>query len=81
MRRQDPGPNHGCRREGRAEGRGTDGRGKRQGVAFPGKEDGHGVVDGRDEDVIEALHDKGTTQDALIDSLKARIAAVKGASI
>jgi hypothetical protein len=38
-------------------------------------------VDGRDEDVIDALHDKGATQDALIDSLKARIAAVKGASI
>ncbi len=39
------------------------------------------TVDGRDEDVIDALHDKGATQDALIDSLKARIAAVKGASI
>jgi len=32
---------------------------------------------GRDEDVIAALQDKGATQDALIDSLKARIAAVK----
>lgn len=39
------------------------------------------TVDGRDEDVIAALHDKGATQDALIDSLKARIAAVKGAGI
>lgn len=39
------------------------------------------TVDGRDEDVIAALHDKGATQDALIDSLKARIAAVKGAGV
>ncbi len=36
------------------------------------------VRGGRDEDVISALQDKGDTQEALIESLKARIAAVKG---
>ena len=35
------------------------------------------VVGGRDEDVIHALSDKSATQDALIESLKARIERVK----
>lgn len=39
----------------------------------------HLVVEGgRDEDVVEALHDKGATQDKLIESLKARIEKIKG---
>lgn len=38
----------------------------------------HLITDGgRDEDVIAALQDKGATQDALIESLKARIERVK----
>lgn len=38
----------------------------------------HLVVEGgRDEDVAEALHDKGATQDKLIESLKARIEKIK----
>lgn len=38
----------------------------------------HLVVDGgRDEDVIAALEDKGATQDALLESLKARIERVR----
>jgi len=36
------------------------------------------VQGGRDEDIAAALHDKATTQDSLIDSLKARIKRVKG---
>ena len=35
------------------------------------------VQGGRDEDVVEALEDKGATQDRLIESLKARIEKVK----
>lgn len=35
------------------------------------------VTDSRDTDVLEALQDKNATQDALIDSLKARIRKVK----
>lgn len=35
------------------------------------------VQGGRDEDVVEALEDKGATQDKLIESLKARIEKVK----
>ena len=35
------------------------------------------VVDGRDEDVVDALEDKSATQDRLIESLKARIEKVK----
>lgn len=35
------------------------------------------VVGGRDEDVAAALHEKGATQDRLIDSLKAKIREVK----
>ncbi|MFT3951194.1 MAG: DEAD/DEAH box helicase [Oscillospiraceae bacterium] len=35
------------------------------------------VVGGRDEDVVQALNDKGTTQEALINSLKARIEKIK----
>lgn len=35
------------------------------------------VEDGRDEDVVKALADKGATQDRLIESLKARIERVK----
>lgn len=35
------------------------------------------VVGGRDEDVVEALADKGATQDKLIDSLKAKIKEIK----
>lgn len=36
------------------------------------------VVGGRDEDVLKALHTKGDAQQALLDSLKARIESVKG---
>ncbi len=36
------------------------------------------VVGGRDEDIIEALEEKGVTQDRLIESLKARIEEAKG---
>jgi SNF2 family DNA or RNA helicase len=36
------------------------------------------VEGGRDEDVVAALEDKSATQDALIESLKARIEKVKG---
>lgn len=39
------------------------------------------VQGGRDEDVIAALGDKGATQEALIESLKARIERVKGERI
>ena len=35
------------------------------------------VVGGRDEDVLKALQDKDNAQQALLDSLKARIEAVK----
>ena len=36
------------------------------------------VSGGRDEDIIKALDDKGATQDALLESLKARIQKVRG---
>ena len=36
------------------------------------------VTGTRDDDVLSALQDKNATQDALIDSLKARIRKVKG---
>ena len=35
------------------------------------------VQEGRDEDVVTALQDKGAVQDMLINSLKARIESVK----
>lgn len=42
----------------------------------------HLVVEGgRDEDVVEALEDKGATQDRLIESLKARIEKVKSSDV
>lgn len=37
------------------------------------------VVGGRDEDMIDALEDKGATQDRLLESLKARIEKIKQA--